>query len=81
MERWIISLTRIKEVLTRQGVSQKDLDVRLEKNEYTVSNWCINKSQPHLKELYKIAELLEVEVCDLLVNQKIERKIEYVTDG
>lgn len=60
-------LNRIKEVLVRQGVSQKDLATQLDKNEHSVSNWCINKSQPHLKELYKIAELLKVEVCDLLV--------------
>lgn len=63
-------LNRIKEVLVRRGVSQKDLAVQLEKNEHTISNWCINKSQPHLKELYKVAELLEVEVCDLLVELK-----------
>jgi len=63
-------LNRIKEVLVRRGVSQKDLAVQLEKNEHTVSNWCINKSQPHLKELYKIAEILEVNVCDLLINDK-----------
>ena len=63
-------LNRIKEVLVRQGVSQKDLAAQLEKNEHTISNWCINKSQPHLKELYKIAEILEVNVCDLLVNGK-----------
>jgi len=60
-------LNRIKEVLVRQGVSQKDLAIQLEKNVHTVSNWCINKSQPHLKELYKIAKFLEVDVCDLLV--------------
>lgn len=60
-------LNRIKEVLVRQGVSQKDLAAQLEKTNHTVSNWCINKSQPHLKELYKIAEILEVDVCDLLV--------------
>jgi len=63
-------LNRIKEVLVRRGISQKDLAVQLEKNEHTVSNWCINKSQPHLKELYKIAEILEVSVCDLLINDK-----------
>lgn len=63
-------LNRIKEVLVRQGVSQKDLAAQLEKNEHTISNWCINKSQPHLKELYKIAEILEVNVCDLLINDK-----------
>ena len=63
-------LNRIKEVLVRQSVSQKDLAAHLEKNEHTVSNWCINKSQPHLKELYKIAEILKVNVCDLLANNK-----------
>ncbi|MBW8244531.1 helix-turn-helix domain-containing protein [Muricauda oceani] len=61
---------RIKEILVRQGVSQKDLAFQLEKNEHTVSNWCINKSQPHLKDLFKIAEILEVDVCELLVSTK-----------
>jgi transcriptional regulator with XRE-family HTH domain len=59
---------RIKEILVREGMSQKDLAARLGKNEHTISNWCINKSQPHLKELYKVAEILNVSVCDLLIN-------------
>lgn len=63
-------LNRLKEILVREGVSQKDLAVQLEKNEHTVSNWCINKSQPHLKELYKIAEILQVDVCELLITKK-----------
>jgi transcriptional regulator with XRE-family HTH domain len=62
-------LNRLKEVLVREGVSQKALAVQLEKNEHTVSNWCINKSQPHLKELYRIAELLNIDVCELLVSR------------
>jgi putative transcriptional regulator len=61
-------MNRIKEVLVRQGVSQKELASQLEKNEHTVSNWCINKSQPHLKDLYKIADVLEVGICELLVS-------------
>nr|WP_288936175.1 helix-turn-helix transcriptional regulator [uncultured Allomuricauda sp.] len=61
---------RIKEILVRQGVSQKDLASQLDKNEHTVSNWCINKSQPHLKDLFKIAEILEVDVRELLVSTK-----------
>jgi transcriptional regulator with XRE-family HTH domain len=61
---------RIKEILVRQGVSQKDLALQLGKNEHTVSNWCINKSQPHLKDLFKIAEILDVDVCELLVPSK-----------
>ncbi len=63
-------LNRIKEVLVRQGISQKDLASQLDKNEHTISNWCINKSQPHIKELYKVAEILEVDVYDLLVSVK-----------
>lgn len=61
---------RIKEILVREGVSQKDLALQLDKNEHTVSNWCINKSQPHLKDLFKIAEILKVDVCELLVSTK-----------
>jgi len=63
-------INRIKEVLVREGVSQKKLAAQLEKNEHTVSNWCINKSQPHLKDLQKIAEFLKVDICDLLVSNR-----------
>jgi putative transcriptional regulator len=63
-------INKIKEVLVRKGVSQKDLAAQLEKNEHTVSNWCINKSQPHLKDLQKIADLLEVDICELLISNK-----------
>lgn len=62
-------LNRLKEVLVRQGISQKDLAIQLGKNEHTVSNWCINKSQPHLKELYKIAEILNIDICELLISK------------
>lgn len=62
-------LNRLKEILVREGVSQKDLAAELEKNVHTVSNWCINKSQPHLKDLYRIAEILDVDVCELLVSK------------
>jgi transcriptional regulator with XRE-family HTH domain len=63
-------MNRLKEILVREGVSQKDLATKLDKNVHTVSNWCINKSQPHLKELYRIAEILEIEVCELLISKK-----------
>jgi len=59
-------INRIKETLVRKGVSQKELAEKLEKNEHTVSNWCVNKSQPHLKELRKIAVILDVDICELL---------------
>ncbi|WP_291275304.1 helix-turn-helix transcriptional regulator [Flavobacterium sp.] len=63
-------INKIKEVLVRKGISQKDLAEKLGKNEHTISNWCINKSQPHLKELQRIAEILDVDICELLVSRK-----------
>ncbi len=63
-------INKIKEVLVREGMSQKELASRLNKNEHTVSNWCINKSQPHLKELKKIAGILDIDICELLVSTK-----------
>ncbi len=63
-------INKIKEVLVRKGMSQKDLAAELGKNIHTISNWCINKSQPHLKELRRIAEILEVDICELLVSNK-----------
>ena len=59
-------INRIKETLVRKGVSQKELAEKLAKNEHTVSNWCINKSQPHLKELRRIAIVLDTGICELL---------------
>ena len=63
-------INKIKEVLVRKGISQKELAIQLERNEHTVSNWCINKSQPHLKELQKIAEILDVDMGDLLISKR-----------
>jgi putative transcriptional regulator len=63
-------INKIKEVLVRKGVSQKELAQHLQKNEHTVSNWCINKAQPHLKELLRIAEFLDIDICELLVSNK-----------
>lgn len=63
-------INKIKEVLVRKGISQKELAAHLEKNEHTISNWCINKSQPHLKELQKTAKFLDVDICELLVSTK-----------
>jgi transcriptional regulator with XRE-family HTH domain len=59
-------INRIKEALVRRGISQKELAEKLDKNEHTISNWCVNKSQPHLKDLRLIAQFLDVDICELL---------------
>ena len=40
------------------------------KNEATVSRWCTNESQPSLETLVKIADVLNVNVKDLLASTK-----------
>lgn len=39
-------------------------------NTTTVSRWCTNKAQPSLETLVEIAEILKIDVKDLLVSTK-----------
>lgn len=63
-------INRIKEVLVIKEMSQKELAAALDKNPNTVTAMCNNKSQPHLKDLKKIAEILDVDIRELLVPTK-----------
>jgi putative transcriptional regulator len=63
-------INRIKEVLVIKGKSQKELAVKLDRNPNTITSICNNKSQPHLKDLNKIAEILDVDIRELLVSTK-----------
>jgi transcriptional regulator with XRE-family HTH domain len=65
-------INRIKEVLVIKGVSQKELAAKLGKNPNTVTSMCNNKSQPHLKDLKRIAQILNVDIRELLVPTKSE---------
>jgi len=48
--------------------NSKWLAEKLNKNVVTVSRWCTNDVQPPLKTLVKIAEVLKVDVTELLNN-------------
>ncbi|WP_431129252.1 helix-turn-helix transcriptional regulator [Flagellimonas flava] len=63
-------INRIKEVLVIKGVSQKELAVKMERNPNTITSICNNKSQPHLKDLKRIAQILDVDIRELLVSTK-----------
>ncbi len=63
-------INRIKEILVIKGVSQKELAVKLGKNPNTIASICNNKSQPHLKVLKQIAQILDVDIRELLVPTK-----------
>jgi transcriptional regulator with XRE-family HTH domain len=63
-------INRLKIVLVEQGRTSKWLAEKLEKNTATVSRWCTNEMQPSLETLVKVAEVLKVDVRDLLVPTK-----------
>lgn len=63
-------INRIKVVLVEQGKTGKWLAEQLGKNETTVSRWCSNASQPSLEMLMKIAEILDVDVRNLIHVEK-----------
>lgn len=64
-------INRIKEVLVIQGKSQVWLAEELGKSTTSITAICNNKSQPHLKDLKKIAEILDVDIRELLVPTKV----------
>lgn len=59
-------LNRIKLVLVEKKRTNRWLAEQLGKDEATTSKWCTNSLQPNLKTLIRIAELLEVEVQELI---------------
>ena len=62
------NLNRIKIVLVEQNKTGKWLADQLGKSTCTVSKWCQNTIQPDLKTLNEIANLLKVDVKELLVS-------------
>lgn len=60
------NLNRIKVTLVEKRKTGKWLAEQLGKSTCTVSKWCSNSIQPDLATLNKIAELLNVDVRDLI---------------
>ena len=62
-------INRLKLVLVEKKKTSKWLADELGVIPSTVSKWCTNSSQPDLARLLKIAELLEVDIRELIVNE------------
>lgn len=61
-------MNRIKEVLADKGIKQTWLAEKLGKSYNMVNSYVKNRQQPRLEILYKIAEIIEVDVKELLVD-------------
>lgn len=65
-----MSINRIKAVLAENGIKNKWLAKELGKSESTISNWCTNESQPSLETLTEVANVLDVDIRELLIPTK-----------
>lgn len=63
-------MNKIKEVLEEKGIKQTWLAEQLGKSYNMVNGYVKNRKQPRLEILYEIARILDVEVKDLLIEQK-----------
>ena len=63
-------MNRIKELLQAKGISQTELAHRLGKCFNTVTLHAASRVQPPIAVLYQIADILEVDVRELLVESK-----------
>ncbi len=66
-------MNRIKVVLKDKGISQTWLANKMDKSYNTINEYVRNVRQPRLEDLYRIAEMLDVDIKVLIVsnNKKI----------
>ena len=65
-----IKYNRIKAVLAEKDKKNIDLASHLKVSPTTVSDWCTNKNQPSIQDLYRIAEFLKIDIRELLIPTK-----------
>lgn len=63
-------MNRIKEILESKGIKQIWLAEKLGKSYNMVNSYAQNRRQPSLEDLYRIAEILNISVKELLVEHE-----------
>jgi putative transcriptional regulator len=59
---------RIKTVLAEQNKTSLWLAEKMDRDKSTISRWCTNDMQPSIEILFKVADVLDVSVRELLVD-------------
>lgn len=65
-----MKLNRIKAVLTEKGISQTWLAKQIDKSFSMVNVYACNRIQPNLETLQRIAEVLHVDLKDLITDKE-----------
>lgn len=72
-------LNRLKVILAEKKRTNKWLAEQLGRDPATVSKWCTNSAQPGLETLREIANLLEIDIRDLInPTLNLEHEVMYV---
>ena len=70
----LVTMNRIKEVLQEKGIKQIWLADKLGKSYNMVNGYVQNRQQPRLEVLNDIAEILDVDIKELIVSRKEDNK-------
>lgn len=66
-----MELNRIKEVLDEKGIKQTWLAEKLGKSFSSINAYACNRHQPSLEMLHQIANVLQVDVKDLIKSAEV----------
>ena len=72
MNKQRLKMNRIKEVLEEKGIKQIWLAEKLGKSYNMVNAYVQNRQQPRLETLMNIAEILDIDVKELIISNKKE---------
>lgn len=67
-------MNRIKEILEIKGIKQVWLAEKLGKSYNMVNSYVQNRRQPSLEILNQVAEILDIDVTELIVSNKASNK-------
>ena len=65
-----MEINRIKVALAETRRKNKWLAEQIGKDESTISQWCTNARQPSLENLLKIANVLDIDIRELINSTK-----------
>ena len=68
-------MNKLKAILKEQGRTQVFLSTKINKTSATINLWCRNVVQPSVPDLYKISDILEIPVAELLVEKEKLKKL------
>ena len=63
-------MNRVKEILEEKGIKQTWLAGQLGKSYNMVNSYAQNRCQPSIEYLYRIAEILNINVKELLIENE-----------